>query len=298
MDLKDLRYLLAIQETGHLGRAAIKLEITQPALSKCIQRLEKYYATRLIIKVGRGIRLTEAGLMLCDRVQKIVQAVDETYREMNSLSAGSAGYIRLGVAATAAEFMLPKLMRALLDVAPDVRIDVKVGMNDYLQNKLRENQLDLILGFLPHYNNEFSRRPLLDDPVVLVASKNHPLAGIHPTPEQLDRFNWLLPSSNVATRQWLEQRLRSGNYYPPRIQIEVNSIATLRSVIAESQLLSFLSRRYLEAVKGTVPLVEIPMPLLVMPRTFGLQFHSLSELSPIARQFVQLAEKIWVYEGV
>jgi len=296
MDLKDLRYLLAIQATGHLGRAAVNLGITQPALSKCVQRLEKIYGTALILKVGRGITLTEAGLLLCDRAQKIVVTLDETHREMDSLSDGKAGYIRLGVAATAAEFMLPKLTEELLKVAPQLRIDVTVGMNDYLQNRLRENRLDLILGFLPAVNNEFSRRVLLDDPVVLAASRHHPLVGIHPTPETLAHYNWLLPSPHVATRQWLEQRLASGGYAAPNVQIEVNSIATLRALIAQSQLLTFLSRRYLEATSEQVGLVEIPMPLVVMPRTFGLQYHSLSELSPIARKLVQLAEKIWTYK--
>ncbi|WKX27014.1 LysR family transcriptional regulator [Tatumella ptyseos] len=295
MDLKDLRYLLAIQETGHLGRAAVNLGITQPALSKCVQRLEKIYGTALLLKVGRGIKLTEAGCLLCDRAQKIVLTLDETHREMDSLCEGKAGFIRLGVAATAAEFMLPTLMNELLKIAPQVRVDVKVGMNDYLQNLLRENRLDLILGFLPAEHDEFARRPLLDDPVVLAASRHHPLGGVHPTPETLAQYNWLLPSTNVATRQWLEQRLVAGGYQAPRIQIQVNSIATLRTVVAQSQLLTFLSRRYLEATKGQVGLVELPMPLVVMPRTFGWQYHSLSELSPIARKLVSIAGKIWVY---
>ena len=293
MELKDLRYLLAIRDTGHLGRAAISLGITQPALTKCIQRLEKIYAVKLLLKVGRGIRLTEAGLLLCERAQKIVQAMEMTQRDMGSLAEGSAGYIRLGAAATAAEFMLPQLAGQLLREAPDVRLDIKVGMNDLLQSMLRENQLDMILGFLPAEGSEFISIPLLDDPVVLVASEDHPLAGIHPTPEQLDRYNWLLPSQHVATRQWLEQRLRGANYPAPRIQIETNTLASLRMVIAETQLLSFLSRRGLKELQRSIPLVEIPLPLLVMPRTFGLQFHSWSELSPAARKLASIAEKNW-----
>ncbi len=296
MELKDLRYLLAIQDTGHLGRAAISLGMTQPALSKCIQRLEKIYSVRLLLKVGRGIRLTEAGVLLCERAQKIVQAMEMTRQDMSSLAEGTAGYIRLGAAATAAEFMLPQLSSQLLRAAPSIRLDLKVGMNDLLQSMLRENQLDMILGFLPEQGQEFISIPLLDDPVVLVASKDHPLAGIHPTPEQLDQYNWLLPSPNVATRQWLEQRLRGAGYPPPRIQIETNTLAALRMVIAETQLLSFLSRRGLKELQNAIPLVEIPLPLLVMPRTFGLQFHSWSELSPAARKLANIAEKIWNYQ--
>lgn len=212
MELKDLHYLLAVKETGHLGKAAQSLGITQPALTKCLQRLEKFYATRLILKVGRGMQLTEAGLLLCERAQKVVHMMQVTRQDLQALGAGTAGVIRLGVAATAAEFMLPVLSKDLLHKAPTARLEVTVGMNDLLQKLLRENKVDLILGFLPQGNSEFITRPLIEDPVVIAASRHHPLANIHPTPEQLDEYNWLLPSDNVATRQWLEQRLRSGGY--------------------------------------------------------------------------------------
>ncbi|MBU9843892.1 LysR family transcriptional regulator [Rahnella ecdela] len=296
MELKDLRYLLAIRDTGHLGRAAISLGITQPALTKCIQRLEKIYSAKLLLKAGRGIYLTEAGLLLCDRAQKIVHALEVTQRDMSSLADGNAGYIRLGAAASAAEFMLPKLTGQLLHAAPSVQLEIKVGLNDLLQSALREKQLDIILGFLPENGEEFIAIPLLDDPVVLVASKDHPLAGIHPTAEQLNQYSWLLPSRGVATRQWLEHRLLGAGYPLPRVQIEANTLASLRMVIAETHLLSFLSRRVLKEQQSAVALVEIPLPLLVMPRTFGLQFHSWSELTPAARKLASIAGKIWDYQ--
>ena len=286
MELKDLHYLLAVKETGHLGKAAQSLGIT-----KCLQRLEKFYATRLILKVGRGMQLTEAGLLLCERAQKVVHMMQVTRQDLQALGAGTAGVIRLGVAATAAEFMLPVLSKDLLHKAPTARLEVTVGMNDLLQKLLRENKVDLILGFLPQGNSEFITRPLIEDPVVIAASRHHPLANIHPTPEQLDEYNWLLPSDNVATRQWLEQRLRSGGYAPPRAQMESNTLSPLRAVLAQTKLLSFISRRLLKGEGGE--LIEIPLPLVMMPRTFGWQFRSLSELSPASRLLVDLAEKRW-----
>lgn len=290
MELKDLHYLLAVKETGHLGKAAQSLGITQPALTKCLQRLERFYATRLILKVGRGMQLTEAGVLLCERAQKVTRLMQVTRQDLQALGKGTAGVIRLGVAATAAEFMLPVLSQDLLKKAPDVRLEVTVGMNDLLQKMLRETRIDLILGFLPGGNSEFITRPLMEDPVVIAASRQHPLAGIHPTPEQLNGYSWLLPSANVATRQWLEQRLRGGGYAAPFVQMESNTLSPLRAVLAHTQLLSFLSRRLL---KEDNSLVEIPLPLVMMPRTFGWQFRSLSELSPASRLLVELAEKRW-----
>lgn len=293
MELKDLRYLAVVRETAHLGKAAQALGITQPALTKCIQRMEKSCSTRLILKVGRGIQLTEAGLLLCERAQKVLHLMQVTQQDLNALGAGTAGVIRLGVAATAAEFMLPHLTRELLQQAPTVVLEVQVGLNDLLQSRLRENKLDLILGFLPDKSDEFITRPLMEDPVVVAASCFHPLAGLHPTPEQLDRFQWLLPAPQVATRQWLEQRLLSGGYAAPRVQMESNTLSPLRQVLAQTQLLSFVSRRLLQEEMFQPSLVEITLPLVIMPRTFGWQYRSLSELTPAARLLVELAEKRW-----
>lgn len=293
MELKDLTYLLAIRETAHLGKAAQSLGITQPALTKCIQRLEKSSSTKLILKVGRGIQLTEAGLLLCERAQKVVLLMQMTKKDLHALGTGTAGVIRLGVAATAAEFMLPELTHDLLLQAPSVVVEIQVGLNDFLQNRLRENKLDLILGFLPESNSEFITRPLVEDPVVVAASQSHPLANIHPTPEQLGHYRWLLPAPQVATRQWLEQRLRSGGYAAPRVQVESNTLSPLRRMLAQTELLSFISRRLLQGESVGEALIEIPLPLVMMPRTFGWQFRSLSELSPAARLLVELAEKRW-----
>lgn len=293
MELKDLGYLVAIRDTGHLGRAAQALDITQPALTKCLQRMEKSCGTRLVLKTGRGIQLTEAGLLLCERAQKILHLVQVTKQDLTALGSGSAGVIRLGVAATAAEFMLPQLTRDLLLQTSGVVLEVQVGLNHRLQAQLRENKIDLILGFLPDESREFAIRPLTEDPVVVAASAFHPLVGIHPTPAQLDQYQWLLPSAQVATRQWLEHRLRSGGYAAPRVQIESNTLSPLRHVLAQTHLLSFLSRRLLQDESMLHSLVEIPLPLVMMPRTFGWQFRSLSELTPAARLLVELAEKRW-----
>ncbi|MDU4436464.1 MAG: LysR family transcriptional regulator [Pluralibacter gergoviae] len=293
MELKDLHYLLAVRETGHLGKAAQSLGITQPALTKCLQRLEKFYATRLIMKVGRGMQLTEAGLLLCERAQKVTHLMQVTRQDLRVLGEGTAGVLRLGVAATAAEFMLPELSAALLQKAPTAQLEVTVGMNDLLQKLLRENKIDLILGYLPESGGEFVTRPLIDDPVVIAASRRHPLTNIHPTPEQLASYSWLLPSSEVATRQWLERRLHSGGYAPPRVQMQSNTLSPLRRLVASSELLTFISRRLINSGDSESGLAEIPLPLVVMPRTFGWQFRSLSELSPASRLLVELAEKRW-----
>src|SRR5678815_1628178 len=80
LDLRDLRYFETIAELGHLGRAAERLSLTQPALTRCVRRLEESFGTELFERVGRGIRLTSAGDALLTRARRLHVAADETAR--------------------------------------------------------------------------------------------------------------------------------------------------------------------------------------------------------------------------
>src|SRR4029453_10557953 len=96
LDLRDLRYFEAIAELGHLGRAAEQLHLTQPALTRCIRRLEETFGTELFQRVGRGIELTSAGEALLARARRLHVAADETAREMVEFAGGDSGPVQLG----------------------------------------------------------------------------------------------------------------------------------------------------------------------------------------------------------
>lgn len=290
METRDLRYFTMVAELEHLGRAAEALDVTQPALSKCIDRLEKICQGQLLERVGRGVRLTEAGRLLSERARLMNQMLASTRQDIESLASGGAGHIRVGAAATVAEFLLPGICCVLLADAPGVTIDIQIGMNDVLRAMLRDDQLDIVVGPLLADEREFVGRPIARDQVVVAASPAHPFAGTTPSLEALARSAWVLPARTVATRQWLERQFDAHGLAAPNVQIEASSIAALPRLIAETHLLSFLSRRNLTEGRPGAPLIEIANPLTTMDRHFGVLFRAKRYLTPATRRFIAIAE--------
>ena len=108
MDLRDLTYFETIAELGHLGRAAQKLNRSQPALTKSIQRLEESFGTRLFQRDGRRIKLTPVGELLQARGKVLQQSIAQTQREVRDFASGAVGNIRVGCASTMAQERLAK----------------------------------------------------------------------------------------------------------------------------------------------------------------------------------------------
>jgi DNA-binding transcriptional LysR family regulator len=96
MDAGDLRYFIAAAETGHLQQAAERVGRSQPALSKCIRRLEAEIGARLFEPSWRSLKLTEVGQVLLIRARGLVQDMQDTGREVGDMARGEAGYVRLG----------------------------------------------------------------------------------------------------------------------------------------------------------------------------------------------------------
>lgn len=291
LQVRDLMYFAKVAELGHLGRASQALHITQPALSKCIDRLEENYGAALFERSGRGIRLTDAGRLLQERARLVERTLDETQREIASLGAGLAGLVKIGAAATIAEFIMPTVCRVLQEEAPAVVVELQIGMNDVLQDALRKRLLDVVIGPLGSHDETLVQIPIIADHVVVAASATHPLAGKRATLEAMSRYGWVLPAQSVATRQWLEHAFASRGLPLPRAAIMTNSIAALPRLIAETGLLSFISRRNLEAGRFTPALVELPTPETTMTRQFGVVHRNDGYLSPAARRIIDIVRE-------
>lgn len=289
MDPRDLAYFEAIAEAGHLGRAAERLGRTQPALTKAVQRLEAAIGAELIRRTGRGLVLTEVGRVLLARARQIRAALDDALREVGDLSAGLAGHIRLGAGATMAEYLLPGVCSALIAAAPEVTVEIRIGMSDVLRTALRAGELDVLVGpVLGGEEQEFSTAVFGTDEVVVVAPRGHPLLGRPVTVRDLAAYRWVLPTRAVAMRQWLDRVFEAHGLMGPRVQIETNSILLLPRLIAETDLLSFTSTRNLRGGRVGSHLEALVIEETTMRRNLGLVHGRGGALSPIAARLVAL----------
>ncbi|WP_145004095.1 LysR family transcriptional regulator [Pseudomonas oryzihabitans] len=289
--MRDLVYFIKVAQLGHLGRAAEALHLSPSALSKCIDRLEAQYAAELFQRVGRSIRLTEAGHLLLTNAVQVERLLDQTQRQTASLGQGLSGSVRVGAAATSADYLLPAACSALQMEAPAVVVELQIGMNDVLRDLLRKGLLDIVVGPLGQDDEELHEQPISADEVVVVAHRDHPLStGVAVALSRFAHHRWLLSPPTVATRQWLDAAFVRHGQPPPAVAIVTNSIAAAPQLIAETGLLSFISRRNLSTFGRAYDLVEVAVAAnaLTLERRFGILRRAGSYLSPATTRFIEL----------
>jgi DNA-binding transcriptional LysR family regulator len=285
MDFRDLKYFEVIAEEGNLGRAAERLHRTQPALTKCIDRLEEDLGAKLFQKDGRGMRLTAAGEVLVRRTRQMAIMVEETAREMQDYAGGLQGGVRIGCLPTLAEHMMPRVFEQLLAEAPAIVVHLTVAMNDNLLAGLRDGELDLVVGPVLDTDPDIVCEQIAEDTMVVMASENHPIFDAPCTLAGLLDYKWMLPARTVASRQWLDQTFERHGLPRPQVQIEPNVLNAILPILEKTALLGFMTRFNL--ISGRARVREVMVAETQMKRRLGLTYRKSGYLSPAATRFAQ-----------
>ncbi len=177
MELRHLRYYVAVAEECHFGRAAARLHIAQPPLSQQIRQLEAELGTPLLVRTTRKVELTSAGARYLDRARAILAEVDDAGDEAVRIAAGQVGRVAIGFTGSATYQLLPRLARSLRVDLPDLDLELRGEMLTPTQVvALMDRTLDL--GFLrpPVRNPDLDVRVLRREPLIAVVPETHPLA--------------------------------------------------------------------------------------------------------------------------
>ncbi len=292
MEIRDLRYFLAAAELGQLHKAAERIGRSQPALSKCIRRLEAELGAKLFEPAGRGIRLTTVGQSLAARARILVQDMDRVLHEITGVASGMAGHVRIGSSPTAAEWLLPPLFQRMLTQSPSVSFTVTTGLGDMLRERLRNGALDIVVTpLMPADKREFASFPVVADVMVVAARHDHPLIRPGVQMRDLTGSGWLLPSNSLASTQWLKRAFESRGLPVPQVQVETNSVLLLRRVVGSTNLLTFMSRKDL-AVHDRAMLAELPVAGLSLRRHFGVLTLSGRYISPAPQAVLPVLREV------
>jgi len=177
MELRHLRYFVAVAEEKHFGRAAIRLHIAQPPLSQQIKQLENELGVQLLARTTRRVELTAAGERYLERAHAILAAVDTAGEEALRVDAGEIGRLAIGFTGSATYQLLPTLARVLRTELPGIELDLRGEMLTPSQvDGLVDGTLDI--GFLrpPVRNPDVDVRVLRREPLIAVLPDGHPLA--------------------------------------------------------------------------------------------------------------------------
>jgi len=146
MELRRLRYFVAVAEELHFGRAAERLEMAQPPLSRQIAQLERDLGVKLFDRSRAQIRLTAAGDVLLERSRQILDQIDSAFREVNRIGQGSAGRLRVAFVGSASHGVLPTIIKSYRSHYPDVDLALSAMNNADLERALVQREIDIAVA--------------------------------------------------------------------------------------------------------------------------------------------------------
>jgi DNA-binding transcriptional LysR family regulator len=176
MELRHLRYFIAVAEELHFGKAAAKLHIAQPPLSQQIQQLETELGFELFYRTKRRVELTEAGQVFLVQAQKIFQELEATIDRSRRIARGEIGELAIGFVSSAAYNVIPPILKAFRSLLPEVNLELKeLTTKDQLQ-LLATEKLDIAFVRSPVEQPEFNAKIILWESLVLALPETHWLA--------------------------------------------------------------------------------------------------------------------------
>lgn len=175
--LKDLRYLIAVADTGHFGRAAERCFVSQPTLSAQLKKLEDYLGVPLVERQPRKALLTPAGSEIVIRARRIVEATDEVVEIAQAHREPLAGRLRIAFLPTIGPYLLPVIVPKLRKELPRLELMLYEYQTAPMLERLRNGEIDMGVLALPVDMDGLSAKPLYDEPFVIAAPTSHPLAA-------------------------------------------------------------------------------------------------------------------------
>src|SRR4051812_38840193 len=174
MELHQLRYFVAVAETGNFTRAAERSNVSQPSLSQQVLNLEKEVGHKLFHRLGRKAVLTEAGNAFLERARRILFEGENAARELSD-HPSLGRRITVGAVQTVMPYLLTPFIAQCREQHPNLQIDAREDFRANLVRAVVEGDIDLALIPLPIKDHRVSIEPLLTEPLLLTVGKNHPI---------------------------------------------------------------------------------------------------------------------------
>jgi DNA-binding transcriptional LysR family regulator len=247
LELQQLRQVLALAEHGSFVRAAAALHISQPALSRSIQNLERRFGSDLFLRSSSGAVPTDLGRLYIERARDVLRMADELDREAVSHGNLRTGRVAVGGGPFPADAVLGRATAKFVEQYPGVSVRVQTRDWDELAHQLRSRELDFFVAETStlHREPDLEVMPLpADHPVYLVARAGHPLAGRGRVSIE-DALEWPLVTPGRVPPRLLDPLLSAHRAVSTRIakarplpSIECNSLATVKRVVANSDAIT------------------------------------------------------------
>lgn len=290
IQLDDIDYFLAVAEEGQVRKAAQRLGISQPAVTKALQRLEKELGFELFERSVKGMTPTRVAEQFRQRTSALRGALRDAVKEATDLHLGALGLLRVGVSPLYVQKLFVPAFVQLHRQRPAAKVRASVHLNDELWRLLRQGELDMTISSLPAVVPEdLNVIELMTDDVWMVVRHGHPLLDRSRLKiSDLATVQWMLPGPDVAARRHVEARLAQAGLPPPRIALEVsNTSAQMGQVLRATDLVSLMSESMLAGPAGQ-GLQALSFAQARIKRVVGIAMRKQSAQPALTTRFVEL----------
>ncbi|MBH5333805.1 transcriptional regulator CynR [Streptomyces pactum] len=241
LELRHLRYLLAVAEHGSFTRAAEELHISQPTLSQQVRQLERTLGVQLLDRTGRTVRPSDAGAVYIEHAHRALRDLAAAERAVHDVQDLSRGHLRLAVTPTFTAYLIGPVVAEFHARHPGITLTLTEAAQDRIEAGLAGDEVDLGIAFTAPHLPGIAATPLFTETLSLVTAAQHvPAAGRRPMPVQdLDRQHLALLSGDFATRGHIDAYFTRHRVHP-RITVEANSIQALTEIVQRTGLATVL----------------------------------------------------------
>ncbi len=276
-----------VAETGSFSRAADKLFITQPAISKRISTLELALDCQLFDRLGKNIQLTQAGAAIIPSYRRILAELDESRRIISTLRTEVSGHLKFGTSHHIGLHRLPPALRQYTRQFPEVELDIQFMDSEQAAELILKGRIELALITLPdNIELPLTTIPVWTDRMLCVAAIDHPLALQKTvTRSQLSEHGVLLQSHNTHTRDIIDQALQLDEHI--KIIMESNYLETIKAMIQNGLGWGILPESMMDD-----SLSQLNIKKVKMERHLGVLLHAARTLSGPANALLKTLKNL------
>ncbi len=284
LTLKQLRIFETVAEESSYTRAAKRLFLTQPAISMQIKQLEDEIGLPVFDRVGKAIQLTDAGRELLHHARTIKNQLEEAQQCLEELRGIKRGRLNLTMASTA-NYFTPRLLAGFCQEYPDIQVSLHVANRVGLLEALENNTTDMVIMGKQPANMPLAAKVFLENPLVVIAPPDHPLAGRCAIPlSELTKEAFIIREVGSGTRAAVERFLATHDLERPQ-SLEMNSSEAIKQAVQAGLGLGVVSLHTLEMELTLGRLVVLDVEDFPIMRHWRLVYRKDRHFSPVSQAF-------------
>jgi DNA-binding transcriptional LysR family regulator len=296
LDVARLRQLALIVRERSFSKAADCLGISQPALSKNMRSMERALGVQLLERGRFGALPTAFGLALVRHADSIDAELRSAVQEVEALRMARSGHICVGCGPSEATRLLPVALNRLRERSPGITVTVLYGLNEALTPMVKHGEVDFALSSIPARSTDPDLRLLRlhEDRAAVIARTGHPLAERRGSlsAQHLLGQQWVLARTSELERRALDELFMEAGLEPPACSLETTSAVLMKTMVIQSDLLTFLPRElvYWEERAGLLTALKLAVPS--WQRIVGLTLRARAGLNPAAQALIDTLREV------